>query len=556
MIQTDKQDNLQGKILIAGQFPPPVHGFSYITKKMAELIGEKHEATIIDLVPHDPKNPKFYNLYRLLLTLKGAIKIVFHAKAPLYIACEGGAGLLYTIILSLAARFKQRHVYLHHHSFNYLDQKRSLMNILVKALGKYVTHIFLCDVMRSKFENQYGAIGSWVVISNSAFVEPVIEPIKHYENGAPILVGLISNLNEEKGLSLFLHTIRLAQKDGVRIKGILAGPAASEKDRQVIEAAQKELGDALDYRGALYGDEKDKFFKELDIFLFPTQYHNEAQPTVIAEAMSYGIPVLSYNRGCIKNQVDECGAVFEKDDIFSQRSLQWIANNKSTLNELKVKTRQAYLDDRDKAIMAAQNLISTKEICKECDVNLTKDYMDLSKFKVDKDFRGRSPFIVQLWWLVQALLVHPTPQFMYGWRRFWWKAFGAEIGNNVLIRPSARVTYPWKVKIGDNSWIGDRAELYSLGPIIVGNNAVISQDAYLCAATHDHNKSDFPLIQKAIFVKDEAWVAAGAFIAPGVTIGKGAIIGARSVVLEDVAEAQIWAGNPAKVIKNREKAIS
>ena len=182
----------------------------------------------------------------------------------------------------------------------------------------------------------------------------------------------------------------------------------------------------------------------------------------------------------------------------------------------------------------------------------TCKYTDLAKFKIEKDFRWRSPFIVQLWWLVQSLLIHPSPQFMYAWRRFLWTLFGAEIGENVLIRPSARVTYPWKVKIGHNSWIGDRAELYSLGPIIIGDNAVISQDCYLCAASHDYKKIDFPLVQKTILIKDEAWIAAGAFIAPGVTIGNGAIIGARSVVLNDVMDAEICAGNPAKTIKNRQ----
>lgn len=180
-------------------------------------------------------------------------------------------------------------------------------------------------------------------------------------------------------------------------------------------------------------------------------------------------------------------------------------------------------------------------------------YMDLSRFKVPPDFRGRPAWVAQLWWMVQSLLIHTSPQFMYGWRRFLWKLFGAEIGDGVLIRPSARVTYPWKVSIGRNSWIGDRAELYSLGPIEIGSDAVVSQDSYLCAATHDHAKPDFPLVAKAIRVEDQVWIAAGCFIAPGVSVGRGAILGARSVVLRDVPAAAIYAGNPAKLLKTRRK---
>ena len=178
-------------------------------------------------------------------------------------------------------------------------------------------------------------------------------------------------------------------------------------------------------------------------------------------------------------------------------------------------------------------------------------YMDLSRFRVPPGFRGRSAWVVQLWWIVQSLLIHTTPQFMYGWRRFLWRLFGAKIGEGVLIRPSARVTYPWKVAIGKHSWIGDRVELYSLGRIEVGSNVVVSQDTYLCAATHDHDKPDFPLVAKTIHIEDQVWIAAGCFVAAGITVGRGAILGARSVALRDIPVAAICAGHPAKVLKMR-----
>ena len=54
-----------------------------------------------------------------------------------------------------------------------------------------------------------------------------------------------------------------------------------------------------------------------------------------------------------------------------------------------------------------------------------------------------------------------------------------------LIRPSATVTYPWKVDIGEHAWIGDDAVIYSLGPVHIGAHAVVSQRSYLCAADHD-----------------------------------------------------------------------
>ena len=88
-------------------------------------------------------------------------------------------------------------------------------------------------------------------------------------------------------------------------------------------------------------------------------------------------------------------------------------------------------------------------------------YQNLNSFNQPTDFRGRSAIIVQLWWLVQATLFACSPQFMYGWRIFLLRLFGANIGKNVIIRPTVRVTYPWKLSIGDYAWVGDHAELYT-----------------------------------------------------------------------------------------------
>lgn len=173
-------------------------------------------------------------------------------------------------------------------------------------------------------------------------------------------------------------------------------------------------------------------------------------------------------------------------------------------------------------------------------------YQDLSRFRVPAGFRGRSGVYVQLWWLAQALLIGLSPQPFHGWRAAVLRAFGAKVGQGVRIRPSARVTYPWKVSIGDNAWIGDRAELYSLETIEIGDNACVSQDCYLCTGSHDHRTIDFAYDCRPIRIGAESWLAAGCFVGPGVTVGAAAVIGARSMVLRDVAPARICAGNPLR----------
>jgi len=159
--------------------------------------------------------------------------------------------------------------------------------------------------------------------------------------------------------------------------------------------------------------------------------------------------------------------------------------------------------------------------------------------------RGRSLPIQILWLMSRGLLMK------------WWcpnavrvlalRLFGAKIGARVIVRPSARITYPWKVAIGDHAWIGDHAELYSLGPITIGANSVVSQRAYLCAGTHDYHQIDFAILAPPIHVGDEVWIATDVFVAPGVTIGNGAVIGARSSVFDDIEAGTVAFGSPAKV---------
>ena len=140
---------------------------------------------------------------------------------------------------------------------------------------------------------------------------------------------------------------------------------------------------------------------------------------------------------------------------------------------------------------------------------------------------------------------------MYGWRRFLLRAFGAQVGKGVLIRPSVSVTYPWKLRIGDWCWIGDGATLYTLGEISIGDHSCISQHAYLYTGSHDYTRLSFDLYEKPIRVESEVWVSTHSFVGPGVTIGHGAIIGASSVVLKDVPAGMICAGNPLRMIRAR-----
>lgn len=140
---------------------------------------------------------------------------------------------------------------------------------------------------------------------------------------------------------------------------------------------------------------------------------------------------------------------------------------------------------------------------------------------------------------------------MWRWRNVILRLFGAKVGKDVRVNPSVKIAVPWNVSIGDFSAIGDRAILYSLGPITIGNRVTISQHAHLCAGSHDYSDPAMPLLKLPIVIEDDVWICADAFIGPAVGIGSRAIVAARGVIVKDVPADQVWGGNPGRLLKDR-----
>lgn len=167
---------------------------------------------------------------------------------------------------------------------------------------------------------------------------------------------------------------------------------------------------------------------------------------------------------------------------------------------------------------------------------------------------GRPKAIILLWWLVQAVCFPLTPHAYHAPRRWLLRQFGAQLGQGVVIRPTARFTYPWHVAIGDHSWIGDDVVFYSLGTITVGQHCVISQKSYLCTGSHDVHDPQFGLQVAPVVIENGVWIATDCFIAPGVTVGANTVVAARSSVFKSLPGGQVCQGSPCRPVAPRHVA--
>lgn len=156
------------------------------------------------------------------------------------------------------------------------------------------------------------------------------------------------------------------------------------------------------------------------------------------------------------------------------------------------------------------------------------------------------------WSFIHVLFFNLGLRNTHGWRVFLLKVFGSKIKRDCKVYKSVKVWAPWNLYMEENTCLGDGVDCYSVAPIHLGKNVVISQDACLCAATHDYTIPDFTLRPKMIEIEEGAWVCARAFIGPGVTVGRYAVVGACAVVTKDVPAYAVVAGNPASVIKWRD----
>lgn len=170
----------------------------------------------------------------------------------------------------------------------------------------------------------------------------------------------------------------------------------------------------------------------------------------------------------------------------------------------------------------------------------------------NRDYSPGKPFWFRVVWLVVEALTLLNPMFLpSGPKCRVLVAFGAQIGEGVIIKPNVHVKHPWRLVVGDDCWLGERVWIDNLVPVTIGNNVSISQGAYLCTGNHDWADPGMGMMARPIVIEDGAWIGAFAKVGPGIKVGEEAIVTMGSVLLKNAEPRGVYQGNPATMVRER-----
>jgi glycosyltransferase involved in cell wall biosynthesis len=314
-------------IVMVGAFPPPVHGMAAVNAAVLDRLKDiGRKPLVLNLAASTLDRSLFSRLNRIPRVMSGILQLSFQPSlrgSALYMSVSGGWGQIYELMFLAVAHLHGMRVFLHHHSFAYLDHPNFVTRILIRVAGNQATHITLSPGMAKHLCVAYPGVKGVASVSNAIFLlgdssEPAVE------RTCLNTLGFLGNISQEKGIYEFLDVCAALQAQGIQLNAKLAGPF---QDAIVEKAILQKLTSlpSVEYLGPLYGADKEAFLASIDLLLFPTRYINEAEPLTIHEAMAAGVPVIAYGRGAIPEIVSEtCGLVVPVDEDFVDASVKQI----------------------------------------------------------------------------------------------------------------------------------------------------------------------------------------------------------------------------------------
>jgi putative colanic acid biosynthesis acetyltransferase WcaF len=165
--------------------------------------------------------------------------------------------------------------------------------------------------------------------------------------------------------------------------------------------------------------------------------------------------------------------------------------------------------------------------------------------------RGRPTWFFALWYMVKCVFFLSPLPWPSRLKTFLLRCFGARVGRNVTFKPRINIHLPWKLVVGDHTWVGEEVCIINFAPIGIGAHCCLSQRSTLCSGNHDYQSANMRYRHGPIALHDGVWVGAGAFVGPDVTIGTDAVVTAMSLVNHSLEGGMVYAGQPCTAIRRR-----
>lgn len=344
-------------VLLIGHFSPPVHGLSLAIDRLSDILESQGPIVRIRTVPRRRLPRYVHHFSRLFLVSRAALQLVRRRRqsAAVVLSVDAGSGMLYCILLVLTARLLGYRTTLDHHSHLYVTRYSGLMAALVVAAGRSSTHLFKCELVLAKFRRLYSLRSHAEVLGVAYAADAPFSALRATGDPRPLVLGHLSNLSVEKGLAEVVDVARKAKQIGLASNFVLAGPVSSKHEQALVNDAS--LGDYADYRGPVFGDRKEEFFRDIDVFLFPSRYRNELSPLVVWESLLRGIPIIAFEVGCLTHAAaGEGSLVLDPGGPFLEPALKqlrvWM-EDPDALRQAGQSSREYAEKERDRAIAEA-----------------------------------------------------------------------------------------------------------------------------------------------------------------------------------------------------------
>jgi glycosyltransferase involved in cell wall biosynthesis len=310
-----------------GALPPPVTGMTAMSQVVVSALREGGPVHVLNWSRGKHLSGWRWKAARIWGACRAFITVLFgprKARSVVYYPLSSGWGQLYDIAILSAARLRGYRIAVHHHVYSYIDRRNWRIAILNRIVGAGGVHVVHCAQMKDDFLETYPTTAEFLVLPPTVTSKDadVLPRKKHDE----FTLGFMSNLTLEKGLDIALATFTRLAEQGHDVALILAGPCHRPIERRMIDEMVRMWPDRVQYRGAVYDEDKSRFFSDIDVFLFPTRYKNESWGIVLTESLAASCPVIACRRGCVPWIVrDGCGIVVDDVSDFVRDASQAIA---------------------------------------------------------------------------------------------------------------------------------------------------------------------------------------------------------------------------------------